>query len=201
MSYHLLHSDGYALLVSDQPIIKAKERRALNDAFALLDRLREEAARRSNAAAAVEREARERGYREGHAAGQAAFARAISDLAVQAETHRRTEEAEIASLALAAVRQIAGQVGDAAMMQGVALRAVQAVAPQGPVIVDVPPAIATQVEAGLVSAEEGHSITVRVDPSLGERQCRVSGPNSRIIADLDYQISELAERWKIENVD
>lgn len=201
MSYHLLHSDGHALLVSDRPIVKAKERLALDDAFILLDQLHEEAARRSDTAAAVEREARERGYREGLAAGQAAFARAIADLAVQAETHRRTEEAEIASLALAAVRQIAGQIGDAAMMQGVALRAVQAVAPQGPVIVDVPPAIAAQVEAGLVSAEEGHSITVRVDPSLGERQCRVSGPNSRIIADLDHQIDELAERWKIDNVD
>lgn len=201
MSYHLLHSDGHALLVSDSPIVKAKERPALDDAFALLDRLREEAARRSDAAAAAEREARDLGYREGHAAGQAAFARAIADLAVQAEAHRQTEEAEIASLALAAVRQIAGQVGDAVMMQGVALRAVQAVAPQGPVVVDVPPAIAAQVEAGLASAAEGHSITVRVDPSLGDRQCRVSGPNSRIIADLDHQIDGLAERWKIDNVD
>lgn len=200
MSYHLLHSDGHALLVSDGPIVKAKERPALNDAFALLDRLREEAARRSDAAAAAEREARDLGYREGHAAGQAAFARAIADLAVQAEAHRQTEEAEIASLALAAVRQIAGQVGDAAMMQGVALRAVQAVAPQGSVIIEVPPAIAAQVEAGLASGE-GHSITVRVDPSLGERQCRVSGPNSRIIADLDRQIDELSERWKIDHVD
>jgi flagellar biosynthesis/type III secretory pathway protein FliH len=201
MSYYLLHSDGQALLASDRPIVKAKERPALDDAFTLLDRLREEAARRSEVAATVEHEARERGYREGHAAGQAAFARAIADLAVQAEAHRQTEEAEIASLALAAVRQIAGQVGDAAMMQGVALRAVQAVAPQGSVIVDVPPSIAAQVEAGLASAEEGHSITVRIDPSLGERQCRVSGPNSRIIADLDRQIDELSERWKIDHVD
>lgn len=201
MSYHLLYSDSHALLASDTPVIKARERQPLADAMALLERLRAEAIRRESAAAAVEAEARDRGYREGFETGQRAFAEAVARLSAQADAHRRFEEEEVASLALAAVRQIAGELGDAAIMQGVALRAARAVVPQGAVTVDVAPAIAPEVEAELARIEGDVTITVRADPLLGERQCRITGPDSRIIADLDHQLDELAERWGTAHVD
>lgn len=201
MSYHLLYSDSHSLLASDTPVVKARERQPLADAIALLDRLRAEAVRRESAAAAVEAEARERGRREGFETGRREFAEAVARLSAQADAHRRLEEEEIASLALAALRQIAGELGDAAMMQGVALRAARAVMPQGPVTVEVAPAIASEVEAGLATIEGDSAITVRADPLLGERQCRITGPDSRIIADLDRQLDELAERWGTAHVD
>ena len=201
MSYHLLYSDSHALLASDTPVIKARERQPLADAMARLERLRAEAIRRESAAAAVEAEARDRGYREGFETGQRAFAEAVARLSAQADAHRRFEEEEVASLALAAVRQIAGELGDAAIMQGVALRAARAVVPQGAVTVDVAPAIAPEVEAELARIEGDVTITVRADPLLGERQCRITGPDSRIIADLDHQLDELAERWGTAHVD
>lgn len=201
MSYHLLYSDSHALLASDTPVIKARERGPLADAMVLLERLRAEAVRRESAAAAVEAEARDRGYREGLATGRREFVEAVAHLTAQADAHRRFEEEEIASLALAALRQIAGELGDAAIMQGVALRAARAVVPQGAVTVDVAPAIAPEVEAGLAQIEGDVTIAVRADPLLGERQCRITGPDSRIIADLDRQLDELAERWGTAHVD
>ena len=201
MSYHLLYSDSHSLLASDTPVVKARERQPLADAIALLDRLRAEAVRRESAAAAVEAEARERGRSEGFETGRREFAEAVARLSAQADAHRRLEEEEIASLALAALRQIAGELGDAAMMQGVALRAARAVVPQGPVTVEVAPAIAPEVEAGLARIEGDAAIAVRADPLLGERQCRITGPDSRIIADLDRQLDELAERWGTVHVD
>ena len=193
MSYHVLHNDGHTLLATDRPIVKAHERRPIADAILLLDRLKTEGQRRDAGIAAAESEARERGYREGYETGRRDYVAAVVNLAAQHEADRREREQEIASLALAALRQIAGEIGDAETMLGVALRAARAVVPQGPVMIDVSPTIAVEVEAGLARVEG--EIVVRADPDLGERQCRVSGPDSRIIADLDRQLDELAERW------
>lgn len=201
MSYHVLHNDGHALLATDRPIVKAHERQPIADAILLLDRLKTEGQRRDAGIAAAETEARERGYREGYETGRRDFVAAVTNLAVQHEADRRREEQEIASLALAALRQIAGEIGDAETMQGVALRAARAVVPQGPVSIEVSPAIALEVEAGLRRIEGETVIVVRADPELDERQCRVTGPDSRIIADLDRQLDELAERWGTAHVD
>lgn len=191
----VLHRSADTLLAADRPIVKARDRAHLTDALALIERLRTEAADADAARAAAEAEARRRGHEEGYAAGRAAFADAIATLAAQASAHRALEESEVAALALTALRQIAGDLGDAAVMQGVAIRAARAVVPQGPVIIEVAPGIAAEVEAGLARLDPGAEVTVRADPSLAERQCRVTGPDSRIIADLDHQIASLAERW------
>jgi type III secretion protein L len=201
MTYLLLRNDGETLLATDRPIVKAGERAALTDALALLDRLRDEHALATAARDAAEEEARRRGHAEGFAEGRRAFADAIARIAEQTSAHRAHEESEIAALALAALRQIAGELGDAAVMQGVALRAARAVVPQGPVTVEVAPLIATEVEEGLARLDGGAEVTVRPDPALGERQCRVTGPDSRIIADLDHQLAELADRWKVADAD
>lgn len=196
MSFILHRSDG-ALLATDRPIVKAGDRTHLSDALALIERLRAEAAVADAARKAAEVEARSRGHDEGHAAGRAAFADAIAALAAQASEHRAQAESEVAALALTALRQIAGELGDATVMQGVALRAARAVVPQGPVAVEVSPTIAAEVEAGLARLAPGADVTVRADATLGERQCRVTGPDSRIIADLDHQIAGVAVRWGI----
>lgn len=196
MSFVLHRSDG-ALLATDRPIVKARDRAHLTDALALIDRLRTEAADADAARENAEAEARRRGHDEGYAAGRAAFADAIAMLAAQANAHRALAESEVAALALTALRQIAGDLGDAVVMEGVALRAARAVVPHGPVTIEVAPAIAAEVEAGLARLDPGADVTVLADPSLGERQCRVTSADSRIIADLDHQIAGLAERWSV----
>ncbi|PCD03211.1 hypothetical protein COC42_01975 [Sphingomonas spermidinifaciens] len=198
MSFILHRSEG-SLLATDRPIVKAGERAHLTDALALIGRLRAEAAAADTARAAAEDEARRRGHDEGYAAGRAAFADAIAAVAAQASEDRARQETEVAALALTALRQIAGELGDAAVMQGVALRAARAVVPQGPVAIEVAPAIAAEVEAGLGRLDPGAEVTVRADPTLGERECRVTGPDSRIIADLDRQIAGVAERWSVSD--
>ncbi len=196
MSFVLHRSDG-ALLATDRPIVKACDRRHLTDALALIERLRTESAAADTARETAEAEARRRGHEAGYAAGRTAFAEAIAALAAQASADRVQAETEVAALALTALRQIAGDLGDASVMQGVALRAARAVVPQGPVAIEVAPAIAAEVEAGLARLDPGAEVTVRADPTLGERQCRVTGPDSRIIADLDRQIAGVAERWGV----
>jgi flagellar biosynthesis/type III secretory pathway protein FliH len=177
--------------------VKACDRGHLTDALALIERLRTESAAADTARETAEAEARRRGHEAGYAAGRTAFAEAIAALAAQASADRVQAETEVAALALTALRQIAGDLGDAAVMQGVALRAARAVVPQGPVAIEVAPIIAAEVEAGLARLDPGAEVTVRADPTLGERQCRVTGPDSRIIADLDRQIAGVAERWGV----
>jgi type III secretion protein L len=197
----VLHQSDTDLLVASGPIVKAADRGRLADALALLDRLRRDAETAAARQRAAEVEAAAHGRAQGYDAGRRAFAEAIARLAEQANAHRVREEAEIATLAMTALRQIAGEIGDPAVMQGVALRAARTAIAQGPVVVEVAPAIAVEVEQGLAKLDPGAEVTVRPDPSLGERQCRISGPEGRIIADLDRQLDELAERWGVAHVD
>jgi len=201
MTFYLLGRGGDALLATDRPIVKAGERNALDSAADLLARLREDAARASEANAAAEREARDRGYRDGEESGRRDFIAAIAELAAQAAQHREAEEAEIASLAIAALRKMVDSIGDEAMLAGIARRAVAAVAPGGAVLVEAAPAACPAIEEALGGFDHAAGVTVRPDPALSERQCRITAPDGRIIADLDVQLDALAGRLEGAHVD
>lgn len=191
----LLIEQGDTLLATDRPIVKAPERPVLNDAIALLREVRDQ--RAAEIAAALF--AREQAEREGHAAGvesgRRAFAEAVARLSAQTVAHHRREEAEIAQLALAALRHMVAGLGDEAMMAGIARRAVAAVMPAEQVLVETSEAMLAPVTAALGDHEASEGVTVRADPALGDRQCRITAADGRVIADLDVQLAALEERW------
>lgn len=192
---YLIIEQGDALLGTDRAIVKAPERAALTDAVALLRELR---TRRAEEAAAADR-AREVGWREGHQAGVEAgrrsFAEAVARLSAQTVAHHREEEGEIAQLALAALRHMVASIGDEAMMAGIARRAVSAVMPAEAVLVETSEAMLGPVTAALGEHDGAEAVTARADPALGDRQCRITAANGRVIADLDVQLAALDERW------
>lgn len=200
MTYLLLDHSRDTLVATDRRIVKAPERAALNTALELLATVRERAATQAAEAEQVRKDARREGYDAGFADGRRAFAEAIARLSAQAVEHHRAEEAEIAQLALAALRHMVATIGDAAIMEGIARRAVAAVMPAETVLVETSEAMLDGVSAALADLDGGDRVTVRADPEFGDRQCRVTAADGRIIADLDVQIAALEERWGTANV-
>ncbi|MCJ2189093.1 FliH/SctL family protein [Novosphingobium beihaiensis] len=206
MTYYLLHNDGHALLATDRPVLKAAERTGLSDASALLaatHALHEDAAARARAA---EQAARERGLAEGREEGRAAFLKAIAELTRQVNADRAEQETRLASLALAALRCMTSDIGEEAMLEGLARRAVASVLPAGAVEVSVAPAFAGPLgeafAASDTSAEASQpAVRVRADPALAAHQCRIVTASGRVIADLDHQIAAIAQRWGNRHVD
>lgn len=191
----LVVEQGDSLLATTNPIVKASERAALTDAVALLREVR--ARREAEAQAAAE--AREAGWRAGHQTGleegRRGFAEAAAKLSAQTVAHHRHEEDEIAQLALAALRHMVAGLGDEAMMAGIARRAVTAVMPAEQVLVETSEAMLAAVTDALAEQDGAEGVTVRADPALGDRQCRITAADGRVIADLDVQLAALEERW------
>ncbi|WP_404334957.1 FliH/SctL family protein [Sphingomonas sp. MMS12-HWE2-04] len=200
MSFYLLHNDGRSLLATDTPVVRARDRAPIAEAGGLLARLGELHRDQEARAATAEAEARDRGYTAGFAAGEAAFVEAVAEIARQAAAHQSDGEDKIAELALAAVRQMLGAIGDEEAMAGVARRAVAAVVATGPILVETSPAMQARVEAALGEGSAEHPVSVAADAALSDRECRIHGPDGRIIADLDGQVAALAERWELDHV-
>lgn len=200
MTFYLLHNDGAALIATDRPVIRAADAGAIAEARDLLTAIHEYGADRAARIAIETQAAVERGRAEGFAEGRAAFAAAIAELAGQAARDARESENALAALALAAVRQMLGAIGDEVVMTGIARRAVAAVTPGGVITVEVPPTLQQPVLAALADHHGEGEVHVIADPALEIHQCRVSGADGRIIADLDVQIAALAERWELADV-
>lgn len=197
MAFHLIHSDGQALLASDTPLIRAGDQGAVRHAVQLLsaahalhdEQERRLAEERTRAAA----DARAAGYKE----GRAAFAAAIADLVTQVDDDRDRREEEIGLLALAALRQMVGQLADGELMGGIARRAVEAVGSHGPILVEVSPAMAPAVEEALAPLPTHIDRAVRAEETLADDQCRLTAPDGRIIADAPLQIAAFERRWTV----
>ncbi|MDF0490011.1 FliH/SctL family protein [Sphingomonas sp. H39-1-10] len=200
MTFYFLHNDGAALIATDQPVIRAGDAGAIAEARDLLATVRAYAADTAARVAAETQAAIERGRAEGFADGRARFVAAIAELTAQATRREREREGELAALALAAVRQMLGAIGDAAVTAGLACRAVAAVAPGGTITVEVPPALQQPVIDALADHHGDGAVQVVADAALEIGQCRVSGADGRIIADLGVQLAALAERWELADV-
>jgi type III secretion protein L len=201
MMFHLLHDDGHALIATECPIIKARDAQALRDGAALLAHLKALHADAAESREQAVRIARNDGRREGEAEGRAAFAAAVTAIALQAVEDRLAQEQQIADLALAALRRMIEEIGDEAMLVGVARRAVASVLPSEDVQVHVAPGLAEAVANALAKDERTASIVLRPDPELLAHQCRVITTSGRVIADVDRQIAAIEERWSIAHVD
>jgi flagellar biosynthesis/type III secretory pathway protein FliH len=201
VTFYLVHRDGKALVASDRPLLKAREADRLQDASALLARaeaLENQSRQRRDGA---EQDARQKGLAQGLEEGRSAFSGAIAELTAQVEAWRQTQEREVAALALAALRRMVDDIGEEAMMVGLARRAVAAVANGTEAQVHVAPALADVLAAAFAGNEALREVAICADPELAAHQCRVVTSQGRIIADLAVQLAEIEKRWNLAHVD
>lgn len=201
MTFYVVHRDGKALVATDKPLLKARDADRLADAACLLARAKDLEGQARHRRDAAEQDAFQRGLAEGFEEGRRTFLQAVSDLTAQVEAWRTTQERQIAALALAALRKMVDDIGDEAMMEGIARRAVAAVAPGSEAHVQVAPELVDVLAAAFARDEEPRAVSVRPDPSLSPHECRIVTGEGRIIADLTLQIAEIEKRWSLSHVD
>jgi type III secretion protein L len=201
MTFYLVHRDGKALVATDRPLLKAREADRLGQASALLARAEALEAQSRQRRDAAEKAAREQGFAQGLDEGRKAFVGAVTGLTAQIEAWRQTQEREVAALALAALRRMVDDIGEDAMMVGVARRAVAAVANGSEAQVHVAPELVDVLGAAFTGDESLSGVAIRPDPDLAPHQCRVVTAEGRIIADLAVQLAEIEKRWSLAHVD
>lgn len=201
MTFYLVHRESQVLVATDRPLLKARDADRLRDASALLARTQALEAQSRQQSETAEQAARQQGYAEGFEQGRSAFVSALAELTGQVEAWRRTQEREVAALALAALRRMVDDIGEEAMMAGIARRAVAAVANGTEAQVHVAPELVDVLDAAFAGDEAVQDITVRPDPELAVHQCRVVTGQGRIIADLGVQLAEIEKRWSPAHVD
>ncbi|MBO9623389.1 MAG: hypothetical protein J7500_11830 [Sphingomonas sp.] len=192
MTFHLIHTDGATLLGSDTPVIKCAERSDFRNAIALFQAA---AAIRDQASAAVEAarlNARAEGLAEARAAVDAAFTEQIATFAEAIERHEIARRADIAAAALAAVHAILGTLEDETLIAGIVERTLARFPAEGLVTVQVAPATAEPLAAGLAGLSH---VVVAADPALGSTDCVLRTSAGQVIASLSVQLDALAKRW------
>lgn len=197
MAFHLIYADGRSLLASDRPWLRGNERAPVEEAVALLDAVRHLHARQDEALAQARTTAAIEGRLVGEDEGRAAFAAAIADLTEQAQAQAERRDADIAALALAALRQMIGGLPDEDVMAGVARRAVEAQGAHGPVLVELSSAMLPHVERAFADRPCVVEVTLRAEDGLADDQCRLTAPDGRIVADVGVQIASFARRWEV----
>lgn len=192
MSYVVLHADQFTTALATNPIVPSAQVDRFRDALRLFEeagRVREEARGSIDEARGEGRaEGFEAGRREGRAAGEEEMRGELLRLTERAQADEPRRRAEIAALALEVVRRIAGEVGDAAMVAGLAERAAAAVSPDLTAVVRVAPAAAAAVSARL---GDRPGVAVEEDPALGPTDCVVETPYGRTHAGLEVQLAQV----------
>lgn len=192
MSFVVLHADQFTTALATNPIVPSGQVDAFRDVAALLaeaGRIREEARGSIDEARGIGRaQGFEAGRVEGRAAGEAETRAELLRLTQAAQAEEPRRRAEIATLALEVVRRIAGDVGEPAMVAGLAERAVATVSPDLSAVVRVPAAA-----VGAVAARLGDrpGVTVEADPALSGADCVVETPYGRTHAGLEVQLAQV----------
>ena len=196
MSFTLMVGDH--ILNGKSALIKAKDRAAFSDVRALL----EDAARVKSDILDVSAKVREDAHREGLAKGyeqvQGYFLSKLDELTAALAQHEQERRASIADAAMAAVKMMVGDLDDAAIVPGLAERALDRMADDSRYSVEVAPQHFDAVSQRL-SGRDG--VAVEANPTLGALDCVVRTSTGRVIANLDTQIETLAQRWGIGRVE
>lgn len=192
VSFHLLIGER-ALLSGASPRIPAAQREAFREAHALLAR----AANEAEASTARVEAASVAGWREGW---HAAIARAETEVGervaafadtLAAETQER--RSEIAAAAMAAVEAMLGTLTPDDATLRLATAAVARIPEDERVIVHCAPAMAERIAAALTHRD----VAVEPRDDFGPLQVALLTGNGRIVADLNVQLAQLADRWGV----
>jgi type III secretion protein L len=196
MSFIVLRADRFATALADDPVIPAAELRQLQGAMALFeeaDLVRRDAGEQADAARRAAHEAGfAEGRREGAEAGATDVRAELFRLAIRDGEERRARRAEVAALALEVVRRIAGEIGDAALVAGLADRATAALVPDTIATVRVAPAQIDAVSARLANRP---GILVEADTALAPTDCVVETALGTTRAGLDTQLAQIEAAW------
>ena len=192
MTFHLAHVDDHALLTSDRPVIKRRDRVPFVDALTLL---RETTALRDQARAEADTArdaARLEGLAEARLAAHDIVASSLADVATAIDAHAETRRADIAAAAFAAARAIIGEMDETDVMQRIVDRTMARLDGDKPVAIEVAPALVTALTNH--TADLAH-VTVTENPDFGPTDCRILSTHGQIVANLSIQFDALAARW------
>ena len=196
MSFVLLHADRLRSVVAADALVPASEVETVRHAAELLA----EACRLRDAAVEEVAQARAAAHAEGLAAGQAQgraeadaqVAAALVELQARAVEQEVRRRGDIARLAIEVVRRVAGEVGEASFVAGLAERAAAALAPDQPAVVRVAPGVADAVRARLSSHP---AVTVEADPAVTQVDCVLETTLGRTHAGLETQLGAIERAW------
>ncbi|QNA86391.1 hypothetical protein G4G27_22210 [Sphingomonas sp. So64.6b] len=193
MSYVVLHADAFTTAATDDPVVSAGDVDRFGDVAALLAGTAALRNTTEQAVAAARAEGFEAGRAEGVRAGEDDVRAEWLRLAVRDGEIRRERQAEIAQLALAVVRRIAGDVGAAEMVAGLAERATATIAPDDGATVRVAPAM---VDIVRVRFDGRAGILVEGDATLTNTDCIIETALGQVRAGLDVQLSAIEHAWR-----
>lgn len=187
MSYLLArHAD--VTLLADDPILPPGEIDALADAAALiarLDTVQAEAAARGRAA----------GYADGHGEGLDAATFAILELHREAEAWRARLCDSIADLAVAALRRIAAEIGEPALVRAIVHRVIADRVDRPALRVRVAIGVAAALEASGFGGDPAVPIDIVADPALAGAACIIESAFDVADAGFEVQLAAIQRAW------
>lgn len=192
----LVHGGVTATLVADDPIVPAAEVPVLCDAFALLASADELHAGANDVRAAAQREGYDAGFAAGReaglASGRAEMSAELFRLAIRDSEDAKGREDEIARLALAVVRRIAGSFSDREIVAALAAQAAAAISPDTAATVRVAPG---NLDATNARLEGVAHLAVEVDAKLSPTDCVIETRLGRTDAGLETQLTQIELAW------
>lgn len=192
----LLHAGATATVIVDDPIVPSAQLPALRDALALLTGVETLRAGADDVRAAARCEGYDAGFAEGReaglAAGRAEMSAELFRLSMRDGEAAAAREDEIARLALAVVRRIAGSVGESDIVAGLAAQAVTVLSPDTAATLRVAPAAVAAVNARL--ADVAH-LAIEADDKLGPTDCVIETRLGRTDAGLETQLTQIELAW------
>ncbi|MGY4397510.1 type III secretion protein L [Sphingomonas sp. UYAg733] len=193
MSYVILHADAFNTAATDDPVVSAGDIDRFRDVTALLSGAVALRSATEEAVAAARAEGFDAGRAEGLRAGDDDVRAEWLRLAMRDGEIRRERQAEIAQLALAVVRRIAGDVGAAELVAGLAERATATIAPDDGATVRVAPAMLDIVRARF----DGRAgILVEGDAALADTDCIIETALGQMRAGLEVQLRAIEHAWR-----
>lgn len=196
MSFVLLHGGAAGSLVADDPVLPAREVAPLRDALAIMARADTLHGDIEQLRDATNEQAQAAGYAAGHAEGlKAASAEVGAELfrlSMRDGDASAARDREVATLALAVVRRIAGELGDDAMVAALAAKAASAVAPDTRTVVRIAPDALPAVSARLAAMP---NVQVEADAKLDANDCVVETALGSAHAGLETQLAQIERAW------
>lgn len=194
MTMLLYASEELSAVLAEQPLIKAKDMRAMQSSMALLS----EATALRNDAATAREEAVRQGRAEGLEQARSEIANMLADeiatLANRIAASEADVRSDIAAMTHRALSEILGLMSEEDKISAITERALSRLEMSEVEAIEVHPDAAAAMHDKL--APEAAAL-LRPDPALGMSDCVIRAHSGTIIASLDVQLAALAQRWGI----
>lgn len=186
---YLVARHALGSITADDPIVAPGDIARLTDAAAVLI-----------ATTAVQRDARDAarrtGYEEGVREGLDAASFRLFELHHQADAWRAQLLAAVGTLAIATIRQIAGEIGEPTLVAGLVERAVAARVDRARLRIRVSPQAAPAIIAQARALD--HDIDVVPDAELAPGACLIETDFDVTNAGFEVQIAAIERAWALD---